>query len=213
MATGLTSKIYRGTDMSLKSFALKCATRFREGYIASDYCNNELPLDKVPILKVDEYYFNNLKRAKEDVVYWMETVSKNPDLQKTLYEEYINNINRENAGISKKQDEIKNRYLEMKSKIEAWDCSEEYKPLKDFMLKQISESIDHDCTPCVLYSSPIPTKEEWLSSQIECACRAEEIAKDSLERAEKQVREVNEYINGLYASLDKAEGRNCDDNK
>lgn len=211
MATGLTSKIYQGTDMSLKSFALKCATQFREGYIASDYGDKELPLDKAPILKVDEYYFNNLEKAKKNVVYWKETVSKNPSLQKTLYEKYINDRNHENTESNKKQDEIKNRYLKMKSKIEAWDCSEEYKPLKDLMLKQISESIDHDCTSSVPYSSPIPTKEEWLSSQIECACRSEKFAKDSLEEAKKQVSEVNEYISGLYISLDKAEGRNCDD--
>ena len=205
MPSGLTYQIYEGTDMSLRSFALKCATQFGLGYKASSYGDKELPLDKPPVLTVDEYRINSLKKAKEDALYWL-NMEHNPDEAMKLYREYVAKKEEEKSHQDGVFAEQKDRYLQMISKVEAWDCGEDLQYLKDYMLKQLNECMEHDCPDTSKwYDYPIPTFEKWLRVKIDCACSDVKLQTESLEKEEKAIKELNEGLQNLYSSLDKAE--------
>lgn len=170
MPTGLTSKIYEGKDIAFKEFAILCARSF--GALIHQ---RDEPLD-APIRKrePDTYYLEELEKAKKD----LDDFLANPPTEEFLakeWEEKVEKMKKDDAETNKKHQELKARYEAMLKQVQAWNPPTiEHKNLKNFMIKQLNESILFDC---------------YVSNQVEHFVTKEQYIKDSLSsmHLEKQV--------------------------
>lgn len=208
MPTGLTSDIYEGKDMSLRKFALKCATHFTGGYQASEGGSKPLPLYEPPVIPLNSYYVENLEKAKEELKYWLE-VKNNTELSRKLYDDYVMKHEAAKADYNQKINvEMRGRYLKMLGKVEAWEVDMEYQNIKDFMLGQIKESMEHDCPENVEnpYDYELPSSiEDWLKLNIEESESDIEYYTEKMEKEIKNNKELNDYLKGFYEQINKAE--------
>lgn len=132
-------------------------------------------------------------------------VENNPEELDRLYNEYLEKRERDEKDYNAGKTELKARYVYMKAIVEAWDLPETYSSLKELMLRQLDESIEHDCKVYPLYNSPAPSKEEWLKTVLSCACRDVEYHTKEYKEEVKRVKENNDYLQGLYNELDKVD--------
>lgn len=204
MPSGLTYKINSGEDMTLRGFALKCVTQLGAGYFATCQGEKEMPLDKAPVLKVSNYHQEQLSDAEKDIAFWNEVKDNQREKQK-LYDEYIQKKRSEDIDRDKRQAAIKERYITMIKKVEAWNLPDEYKSLKDLMLKQLNDSLDFDCPERNRNEERLPTIDEWLKCQIESAEWSIEYHTKEYEKEKAHTEDINKYLKGLYDEIDKVE--------
>lgn len=205
MPTGLTSKIYDGTDVSLRGFALKCLTQLGAGHAASNYGETELPLDHAPLLKESDYHIKSLKRAEDNLAYW-KGVKENKELLQNLYEEDCKRYHEEFLESEKRYNESKERYENMIKRVEEWDLPEEYQSLKKLMLEQLRQSLTFDCSPeFPPEEGERPTIEKWVDTRIEIAEWDVKYHTEQIEKEKEKVERVNKYMSGIYAELDKVD--------
>ena len=204
MPSGLTYKINNGEDMSLRGFALKCVTQLGAGYFATQQGEKDMPLDKAPVIEVSKYHPEQLAKAKEDLAFWNE-VKDDQQRKEVLYEGYCRKRRFDNIGAAMKNDRIKKRYLTMIKKVENWNLPDEYKSLKDLMLKQLNDSLEFDCPDVSSREEKLPTIDEWIDLNIKTAKWSIDYHTKELEKEKKRVQEINRYLQGLYDEIDKVE--------
>lgn len=204
MSTGLTHKIQDGSNMSLRSFVLDCVKQFGAGYFASEQGTKNLPLDKAPVLEPSNYHSKKLEEFECAYNKWQEE-KKDLDKLKCEYLDEMKRNEESNVKHSKRKAESKVNYLTMLEKVISLEFEDEvYKPLKDFMVKQLNDSIDFDCSDTHPYESN-PTFEEWVDAREESLKWSINYHKQELEKEKKHIEENNDYLKGLYKILDKAE--------
>lgn len=204
MPSGLTYKIYSGEELSLRDFALRCVKQLGAGYHASQQGDKDLPKDKAPILKVDDYHPKKIEEAKADLQYYSGLLNNLEAAQKLYDEEYNANM-KYNAETNEKREKLKERYEIVLKKVENWAIPAEYNSLKELMLKQLKESIDWDCSPYTPYKEEKIPVEEWVRSKIKMAVRDVEYHTEELRQETLRIEENNNYLKGLYDALDKVE--------
>ena len=204
MPTGLTYKIQDGSNMSIRSFVLDCVKQFGAGYFASEQGTKDLPLDKAPVLQPSNYYTESLADAEFEYNNWLEE-KKDPEKLKSMYLDEMKYHEKNNIEYRKKSAEVKINYLKMLEKVNSLELyDEDYKPLKDFMVKQLNDSIDYDCSDYVP-SENYPNFEEWIKAKEESLKSTINYYKENLEKEEKRIEDYNKYFRKLYEILDKAE--------
>lgn len=203
MPTGLTSRIYDGKDTSLRGFALQCVRQLGYGYYASDHGEAELPLDKAPVIKPNDYHRDELEKAKKQLKDFTD-LQKDPNALRKMYEKEVKQVTKRDDTSKKEKEEIKKRYLSVLDKVEKWDAPNELDSLVQLMKNQLNDCIDFDCT---IYESKQKqqTFEEWVESKIESLTwsidyHTKEYAKDV-----KYAEECNEYMRKLYEELDRVD--------
>ena len=206
MPTGLTHQIYYGTDMSLRSFALKCATHIGYGYRASDYGSRELPLDKPPVVEADKYHLEQMKEAEENLEMWKD-IKGSPRKARRLYEKEFEKRRSENSSFKKKNGDVNERYIDMLEVVESWHPKNSFVAIKDLMVEQLKESMEYDCLDdsCMPYVSEIPPMDKWIDSKIEFYPEEIEYHRTKYEEEVKYVNECNQWLADLYTSLDEFE--------
>lgn len=209
MPTGLTHQIYYGTDMSLRSFALKCATHIGYGYRASDYGSRELPLDKPPVVEAEKYHLEQMKEAEENLEIWKD-VKESPRKARRLFEKEIKKRRSENNSFKKSNGDVNERYIDMLEVVESWHPKNGFAKLKDLMVEQLKKSIEYDCLDdsCNPYVSELPPMDKWIDSKIEFYQEEIEYHRTKYEEEIKYTNECNQWIADLYASLDEFEKQN-----
>ena len=204
MPSGLTCKIYSGEELSLRDFALRCIRQFGAGYFASQQGEKELPKDKAPILKVDNYHERGILKAEEELEKWENLRNNLEEAQKLYDEQYTANM-QFNATVNEERKEIEKRYNTVLEKVKAWDIPVEYTSLKELMLKQLKDSIEWDCTPYTPYNKERVPIEEWIEVKIRLAKRDLDYHTKELQEEKRRVEYDNKYLKGLYEALDKVE--------
>lgn len=205
MPTGLTSKIYEGEDMSLRGFALMCVKQLGYGYYASGYGEEDLPLDKAPVIKPKRYHKIELDRVTKQYEKFKK-LQEDTEALMAKYEEVMSHITKDSEDSKKKNKELQSRYESVLEKVNRWDVPEELSSLKNLMTDQLNDSIKYDCrTYEEDEERKNPTLEEWVNSENkhferEIEYHTKEYAKDV-----EYSKECNEYIKKLYEELDKAE--------
>lgn len=205
MPTGLTEEIYNGTNTSMRAFALRCVQQLGAGYYASDGGEKDLPLDKAPVLKPSTFHQECLKRAEEDLVKW-EHLKAHPEEAEIEYKKYCEQKEAEESEARARALTLKERYEDMRKRVEAWEVPGEFKSLKDLMLEQVDMCITHDCNfdPSWYEYAKEPV-DEWVDKWIEFTKKNIERHKESIKKAEESVAKVNNYMTQLYALLDEVE--------
>ena len=205
MPTGLTADIYEGRSTSLRAFALRCARQLGGGYQASDYGNKMLPMDKPPVVEPSPYHREQLKRAEEDLDFWLH-VQKDPETMKSIYDKEMAKHEVENIGHDARMKVVKERYEAMISRVEQWKVPEEYASLKELMLEQLRKSLEHDYHPEYRpwRGEPEPI-DEWMERNISMARRDIEYHTAELEKERQAIAGINAWVKGLYDLLDEVE--------
>ena len=204
MPSGLTYKIHNGEELTLRDFALRCVRQFGAGYFASQQGEKELPKDKAPILKVDNYHEREILKAKEELEKWENLRNNLEEAQKLYDEQYTKNM-QFNATVNEERKEIEKRYNTVLEKVKAWDIPIEYTSLKELMLKQLKESIEWDCSPYTPYKEEKVPIEEWVEIRIKLAKRDLDYHTKEFQEEKRRIAEHNNYLKGLYDALDKVE--------
>ena len=204
MPSGLTCKIYSGEELSLRDFALRCVKQLGAGYHASQQGDKDLPKDKAPVLKVEDYHPEAILEAKKEIAKWEGLRNNLEEAQKLYDEQYAANM-KYNAESKEERENLSERYNTVLKKVEAWKIPEEYNSLKNLMLRQLKESIDFDCSPYTPYKEERIPIEEWIELQIKFAKRDLEYHTQELKEEEKRIADYNNYLKGLYDALDEVE--------
>ena len=204
MPSGLTSDIYENKNLSLRNFALKCATQFGFAYCFTQDGEKELPFDKVPKATVSSYYYKRIETAKHDFDYWT-GVSKNPEELQRLYQEDVDKHRGFGPSINENKRDIKSRYEDMLKKVNEWPVDGDLECVKKLMITQLQECIDYDCEEYA-YEDYVPAPiDEWIADKIKFA--QEDIVKseESLKKEKERVAKVNNMIKRLYENIDNYE--------
>lgn len=197
MPTGYTSPLYEGKEISFEQFALRCARNFGALVMMRDE-----PLD-APIperFEPDEFYRKEYERCKKEY----DDFINNPPSEKELEAEYEDRVAKSNSDFQRQQEErrlLGDRYENMVSKVLAWNPpTEEHVSLKEFMLSQLRESMEWDCSVLHPY---IPDKKEWISRKLNGKDIKEEMEhyKNLWEKELAATESRNKWIKELRDSL------------
>jgi hypothetical protein len=193
MANGYTADIADG--ISFKQFALLCARGFGPLMFMRD-----LPID-APIpeqLPVDAYYAEQVVKAEANLA---EFLALTPEQLEAKVQEA-------NADSLKYWEEscvrhaaLREKYQAMLAQVSAWvPPSAEHVELKDFMRRQIVESMQHDC-----WDAPRPepvSVEEYKAEELEYRQRwLKQMAEGARQEAERNAGRAD-WVNGLRKSLE-----------
>jgi len=140
MATGYTAKIIEGDGVSFESFVLDCARAF--GYLL---CMREEPNDaEVPDeFKPDPWYMEDYIKSKKR---YDEMLLLTDNEWKEAFGKYREDVLSSYADSCRKQEEQRARYQGMLDKVMYWEPpTPDHIGLKEFMVDQITSSIDSDC--------------------------------------------------------------------
>lgn len=176
MPTAYTAILGESEDMTLKDFAMLCARNF-----GALMCMRDEPLS-VPIpekFEPNAHFKKNLDRAQKEYDDFMalSDAEKSAYLERT-YTEMVERLSKECEKSSEKKDVLRRRYNAMLLKVVKWKVpTPEHVNLREFMIKQIQDSIEWDCSE---YTPHIPDKAKWCNIEGHI-----DMLKMSLEQAEK----------------------------
>jgi hypothetical protein len=142
MPTGYTADIKNG--ISFRKFALNCARNFGATIALRDEDSSVLPNpENVKFNSGNSYHEEQLIKAIAEKAR-LQNLTK--DELRTEFLEWRENTFKELEKTISEKRELRQKYEKMYEKVHGWSPpTEEHFNMKDFMLKQIAESIDFDC--------------------------------------------------------------------
>jgi len=175
MPTGYTAEVSNGTTTSLRAFAMRCARAFGAlAHMKDD--PNDAPINVQrngcdAELRDAEAHLAMMREVSDK---WLESSIARRHLEAIEFEErYHRNVT-----------VVRARYEAMLEKVTAWDAPPPLRDLREFMLKQIRESIEWDC--------PAPRPVRIPERPTVAAFRAKEIAAAEERLAAARVRHAEE---------------------
>lgn len=203
MPSAYTAILGETEDMKLKDFAMLCARNF-----GALMCMRDEPLS-APIperFEPEPYFKESLDKAQKDYDDFiaLSDEEKVAYLERQYSEMVESNI-KDHEKSNKKKDVLRRRYNAMLLKVVKWNPpTPEHVNLKEFMIKQIHDSIKWDCSE---YKAIIPDKEVWcnVKRQVEMRKNTLKICREAYEKHIKAVASQNKWLSDLRESL-----KDCD---
>ncbi len=194
MPTGYTADIYDGKDILFSDFALKCARAFGACIEQRDDDPNDKP--KLIEKTKDNYHIKKIEKAKK----W-----KKPT--KAEFDAYVKNQTAYYNEQIDKQNKLKASYQKMLDKANAWTPpTKEHEGLKKFMINQLTESMEFDCSNDY-YQRELNNIKQLTYNQYVNDMRASnkrdiEYHTNALREDNERVDTRNAWISALYKSLE-----------
>jgi len=195
MATGYTNPVKEG-KVTFAQFVWVCARAFGALIeIRDDGLDAPIPESFQP----SKYYKESVDRA-EAALRALEEMTET-DIERAAVAE------REAAAdsaarIAAERQVSERRYLEMLSRVEAWEPpTTEHAGLKEFMIAQLTESIEWDCKPWRFESAPPKTVAQWRADEFERRRAALARARESLADELKRIKSRNDWLAALRKSV------------
>lgn len=196
MPTGYTAKLYEGADQSFPDFLMSCARAFGALITMRDE-----PMD-APIpdeFEPSPWYAERVEKVKARLA----------ELQAMTVNEIANAAEAAHRQATdaweeadRAKDERKARYEAMLAQVREWmPPTEDHQGLKDFMIQQLTESIDFDCSMSY-WPRPTPkTPKQWHAEEVARTERS--LAQDEKENAEEieRARNRSEWVKALRGSV------------
>lgn len=196
MPTGYTANVANGTLTTFPEFAMQCARAFGALIMMRDD-----PIDS-PIpdeFTVAEYYEKNLNEAKAALAE-LQALNERDVLIRCAkeYAEAMASWEKSRADNAAKRQ----RYESMLAKVRQWiPPTSEHEGLKEFMIQQLTESLEWDCGGEGLPKPTITTPSVWRAEQLlQYEQDVERLARGLAEEAER-VRKRNQWVRDLRESL------------
>lgn len=184
MPTGYTSIVADNENFTFPEFAMRCARNFGALIMMRDE-----PLD-APIpekFEPSDYYKNEYEKAKAAYENFIVNPPSDEDLEKQ-YNEYVAHETERFVAASADKDIKRRRYNAMLSEVLKWQPpTPEHEGLKKFMIDQLHDSIEFDCSE---YRPIISDREEYIARN-----RSGEYLKEELDFYEKRWHEEIERTN------------------
>lgn len=204
MPTGYTAAVQDGTATELRDFALACARNFGAlihmrdepwdapiptgltcdtGYHDEEIAAARARLDELSALGLDEC---NARAADE-------------------YAEAL----RQHAERRTKRERDRRRYDAMIAKVTLWDVPEDLRGLREFMLKQLTDSIECDCSDA-WDEEPTPLAgEAWRRERLQAASRDFGYHLEERRKKVECIQERQRWLDTLRAALPEPITRNA----
>lgn len=187
MPTGYTAPIYEGEEnFTFKKFAMRCARNFGALIeMRGEPLDAEIDFGKC--FQPSDYYKKALERVEKEYQEFLD----NPPTEEKLGEEYDKKVNNDFEKFLERKESrnaLQERYAAMLEQVKAWEPpTEEHNGLKEFMIRQLQESVYYDC---VVYSPYTDDREEYIKYHMSPEPLLKEIAYYK-ERYEKEVELCN----------------------
>ena len=196
MPTGYTSDLYEGKDIAFPDFVRKCARAFGALIEMRDDPMDATIPDK---FEASSYHTEQLEKAEADVARikaWDDTEADSQsqlayDRAQREYEESLAN-----------KAAMRERYEAMLAQVKAWTPpTREHQGLKDFMVKQLEESIEHDCSTDYLTVPERLTGAAYKEQQLHSARWNVSYHTEHGEYDKKQAEKRTNWVTALRQSL------------
>jgi len=202
MPTGYTAAIADGIDF--KTFVMQCARGMGALVMMRDEpMNAPIPERFEP----SDYHAQKLDEAKERLGRLHLMVPS--ELESAAQQEFSEELARNREAIAEKRS-LREKYKTMLDKVKAWiPPTPDHVGFKDFMIEQITKSIEFDCNDNYYSANPpvLKTGQEWLSAQIAKATRDIEYHTAEHAKEVERTESRNAWLRELRASLAALEGK------
>lgn len=102
----------------------------------------------------------------------------------------------------REKEELRAEYTAMLGQVDAWRApSPDHEGLKEFMQKQIRESIEWDCSTKYVIAPTLQTTDAWLAISIDLAGSELKMAEESLREEIERTESRNRWLSALRASV------------
>lgn len=196
MPTGYTYGVQEGKVTTLEEFTQSCARAFL--WQARD--SEEKDLRKLVQGTNDrEYYEKELKQAAKEFKHLMTLDDAQwYGLYTVAKEEHEH---QQDNRLARKLAE-KAHYEAMLEKVRQWTPpSDKHKALKDFMIKQLEESLEFDCGSIMMERSEMPRFEDWKKYELIQAEQNKDRAYNELERVNMRDNSFTDWVDQLLESV------------
>ena len=200
MPTGYTAPIYeREENFTFKKSAMRCARNFGALIeMRGEPLDAEIDFDKC--FQPSDYYKKALERVEKEYQEFLDNPPTAEELGKK-YDEKVNNDFEKFLERKESRKALQEIYTAMLEQVKAWEPpTEEHNGLKEFMIRQLQESVYYDC---VVYSPYTDDREEYIKYHMSPEPLLKEIAYYK-ERYEKEVELCNnrkQWVIKLMQSL------------
>lgn len=197
MATSYTAKLHDGPQ-EFKEFVLSCARAFTPLIEMRDE-----PFDAAipPEFKPSPYYWEQIVKRRVSLKK-LEAMPPSEAAREAerVYTHAMDDYRRANAKTSA----VETRYRAMLTEVQSWvPPTPEHQELKDYMVQQLAQSLDHDC---YLLTKPNPvTGAQWLEQQVEMEKHSLSHYERAWEEEQARVKWRNEWVSALRKSLSGAD--------
>lgn len=205
MPTGYTAAISDG--VSLRQFILSCARGMGACIMQRDDPMSDLPKKREP----EDYHAKQIAKANNRLV---ETKAMSEEVaQKKANEEYDAEIKSIEDSILK-NNKLRRQYETMLSQVNSWvPPTSEHFGLKEFMVSQITESMQFDCGGSY-YSDMLkklkpPSGVEWKNKEIQDALKDLDYHTREHNAEVARCTSQNKWIDALYESLPNEDRTSC----
>lgn len=195
MSTGYTSDIAKG--ISFNEFILGCARAFGACVTMRDSPNDEEIPDE---FKPTDYHIKKLTETQAEKEIFKTITHKEADNKaKVEYDEKLA-YNKEQID---KHIKLKIKYKAMLKEARKWNPpTPDHQGLKDFMIQQLTSSIDHDCST-EYYEKPVELLDgnSWLLKELQRINRDIEYHGKENQKELERVDGRNKWVKQLRESL------------
>lgn len=163
MPTAYTAPIYEGKeDYTFEKFAMRCARSFGACVgLRDEPLDMEIDLDKH--FQPSDYYKKGLERAEKEYKEFLLNPPTVDELNKE-YDEMMEKNLQERIAREEGNEQRKARYWDMLSQAQNWvPPTPEHCKLKNFMIKQLADSLDFDCGN---YAPVTESREEYIEYRL-----------------------------------------------
>jgi hypothetical protein len=195
MPSGLTSRLYEGTDTTLKGYAQQCALHY---WNLRDIAFNE---DGTVDFGETNYHQEKLNEAKKELEQFK---SLSDEWKDKYYEEYVREQTERRDKAIAENTALAQRYSNMQCKLLSWDVPDSLKDFKGYMSKILKESIDADLTSEEDFNRiyRVVSKEEYVEKRIKELESNVDYHEERLNEIIDDQNRVNSILKELYTSLE-----------
>jgi len=195
MPNGYTHNISKG--ITFKEFALDCSRAFGALIHMRDMPHDaEIPDEIKPNI---EYYDKNIDDSKKE----LDKISKmSIDEKKKIFNTYLRKVKKENEKRVEETNSLKEKYVNILEKVKSWmPPTKDHIGLKDFMIKQITSSIDFDCDR-IYQETVFESCEEYFEEKVNSCKHNIEFYTKGKEKEIDGCKKRTEWIQALKKSLE-----------
>ena len=197
--TGITHGIEDGTYKGPKDFLKMCIRSF--GVLIS-IRDEPMSTPILTELTVDDYYSNRLKEAQD---YLEKLISRTPEDWFKDYNKKLEEARKELEDVIIKHNKEAKKLQEYTDAISNWNCSEEYKSIKEFALEQLSMTTPTDTRYYEqqvknLESSGIEMYKKDIFDNVK---RDIQYVAEHLDEEKKDIAEKNAFLKGFLKEIEK----------
>lgn len=201
MPTGYTAPVKDGEITELEPFVLSCARAFGALVLLRDSDQSleatRRYVETGAYLDTSDYHERDLVTARQRLAELEAMTDTEAD---TAARAAADDVATRNQEIEAERAESQRRYEAMIAKVEAWEPpSADHVEFKEFMLKQLRESIDFDCHPFAL---TVPEIAGWRERQIKEMTRRIARAEEEIEKQRERNEARRSWVEGLLDSLE-----------